>query len=169
MNMNTQWSYLHCIFIYMFSSDWKRSLCVEMYKLSLHVPFLVYLCLSSRNLFIFSVRFSLSYFCFYVIDTFPFYVVHFILFWTARNPPPVCLGVPYVKELADVCVRLYDINATTSFLHACVKVEARMKTVLIAQYDLGCFNIGSRSMTFCKYYSDTGRICLLAGPWTYRR
>ncbi|XP_021917219.1 uncharacterized protein LOC110828644 isoform X2 [Zootermopsis nevadensis] len=61
---------------------------------------------------------------------------------SARNPPPVCIGVPYVKEYADACVRLYDIDATTTHLHACVRVEARMKKILIAKYELGCFNIG---------------------------
>ena len=50
--------------------------------------------------------------------------------------------MPYVKELVDACIRLYDIDATTSHLHACVRFEARMKTVLIAKYELGCFNIG---------------------------
>lgn len=60
----------------------------------------------------------------------------------ARNPPPVCIGVPYVKEYADACIRLYDIDATTTHLHACVRVEARMKKILVAKYELGCFNIG---------------------------
>lgn len=72
-------------------------------------------------------------------------VNHYTLFnetVSARNPPPVCLGLPYVKELADVCVRLYDIDATKTYLHACIKIEARMKKILIAQYDLGCINIG---------------------------
>lgn len=63
-------------------------------------------------------------------------------FFTARNPPPVCIGVPYVKELVDFCVRLYDINATTTFLHACLRFEARMKSILIAKYEFGCVNIG---------------------------
>ncbi|KAJ9587214.1 hypothetical protein L9F63_019263 [Diploptera punctata] len=61
---------------------------------------------------------------------------------SARNPPPVCLGLPYVKQLADLCVRLYDINATANYLHVCVRVEARMKKILVAKYELGCFNIG---------------------------
>ena len=50
--------------------------------------------------------------------------------------------MPYVKEFVDACIRLYDIDATTYHLHACVRLEARMKMVLIAKYELGCFNIG---------------------------
>jgi hypothetical protein len=50
--------------------------------------------------------------------------------------------VPYVKEFVDACIRLYDIDATTSYLHACVRLEARMKMILVAKYELGCFNIG---------------------------
>lgn len=61
---------------------------------------------------------------------------------SARNPPPVCIGVPYIKEFAVLCIRLYDINATTTFLHACVRAEAWMKVVLIAKYEFGCINIG---------------------------
>ncbi|KAJ4436527.1 hypothetical protein ANN_16558 [Periplaneta americana] len=61
---------------------------------------------------------------------------------SARNPPPICLGVPYVKEYADLCIRLYDIDATSTHLHACVKAEARMKMIVIAKYEFGCFNIG---------------------------
>ncbi|GLH02336.1 Uncharacterized protein GBIM_08383, partial [Gryllus bimaculatus] len=61
---------------------------------------------------------------------------------SVRNPPPVCLGVPYVKEWAEACVRFYDIDATRSHLHACAEVEARMKHFLIAKYELGCFDIG---------------------------
>lgn len=65
---------------------------------------------------------------------------------SVRNPPPVCVGFPYVKELADICVRLYDIDAKSRTFHACARVEARMKYIIIAHYDLGCFTIGSSSV-----------------------
>jgi hypothetical protein len=53
--------------------------------------------------------------------------------------------VPYVKEVVDACIRLYDIDATTTHLHGCVRLEARMKMILVAKYELGCFNIGPES------------------------
>lgn len=58
-----------------------------------------------------------------------------------RNPPPVCMGAPFVKELAEVCVRIYDIQASKAHLHACVEVEAHLKHIHIAKYELGCFNM----------------------------
>lgn len=60
----------------------------------------------------------------------------------------MCLGVPYVKELVDACIRMYDIDATTYHLHACLRLEARMKAVLIAKYELGCFTIGPPGLSY---------------------
>ena len=51
------------------------------------------------------------------------------------------MGAPFVKELAEVCVRIYDIQASKAHLHACVKVEAHLKHIHIAKYELGCFNM----------------------------
>jgi len=65
--------------------------------------------------------------------------------------------VPYVKEFVDACIRLYDIDATTYHLHACLRLEARMKTVLIAKYELGCFTIGPPGLS-----SGTERAALTA-------
>lgn len=70
---------------------------------------------------------------------------------SVRNPPPVCLGLPYVKEWAEACVQIYDIDTTTSRLHACIRVEARMKLVLIAKYELGCFTIGPHAIDKFRY------------------
>lgn len=63
-----------------------------------------------------------------------------------RNPPPICMGAPYVKELADVCVRIYDIQASKAHLHACVEVEAHLKHIHIAKYELGCFDMGGSEL-----------------------
>ncbi|XP_063227907.1 uncharacterized protein LOC134533974 [Bacillus rossius redtenbacheri] len=62
---------------------------------------------------------------------------------SVRNPPPVCIGMPFVKEFAELCARLYDVDAKPTKLHACVGVEARLRHVLIAKYNLGCFTIGN--------------------------
>jgi hypothetical protein len=55
--------------------------------------------------------------------------------------------VPYVKEFADVCIRFYDINATTTFLHVCIRAEAWMKVMLVAKYEFGCINIGPSGLS----------------------
>lgn len=53
----------------------------------------------------------------------------------------MCMGAPFVKELAEVCVRVYDIQASAAHLHACVEAEARLKHIHIAKYELGCFDM----------------------------
>lgn len=63
-----------------------------------------------------------------------------------RNPPPVCMGAPFVKELAEVCVRIYDIQASAAHLHACVEAEARLKHIHVAKYELGCFDMAGDSI-----------------------
>ncbi|XP_049783170.1 uncharacterized protein LOC126184701 [Schistocerca cancellata] len=75
---------------------------------------------------------------------------------SVRNPPPVCAGFPYVKELADICIRLYDIDAKSRTFHACARLEARMKFIIIAHYDLGCFTIGSSSVEDSKKKNGLG-------------
>jgi len=81
---------------------------------------------------------------------------------SVRNPPPVCLGVPYVKEFVDACIRMYDIDATTYHLHACLRLEARMKAVLIAKYELGCFTIGPPGLSSAPQTSSTSNMTVLA-------
>ena len=65
--------------------------------------------------------------------------------------------MPYVKELVDTCIQLYDIDATTAYMHACVRLEARIKTMLIAKYKIHCFNIGPPGLT-----SGTDHLALTA-------
>ncbi|XP_023706531.1 uncharacterized protein LOC111863934 [Cryptotermes secundus] len=82
---------------------------------------------------------------------------------SARNPPPLCIGLPYVKEFTKACVRIYDINVTTTFLHACIRVEAWMEVILIAKYEFGCFNIGSlRLSTEGKHYKASNAAIMSA-------
>ncbi|XP_034235383.1 uncharacterized protein LOC117641828 [Thrips palmi] len=63
-----------------------------------------------------------------------------------RNPPPVCMGAPFVKEFAEVCVKIYDIQASAAHLHACVEAEARLKHIHVAKYELGCFDMTGESL-----------------------
>jgi hypothetical protein len=57
--------------------------------------------------------------------------------------------MPYVKEFVDACIQLYDIDATTTHLHACVRLEDQMKTILTAKYKIGCFNIRPPGLSTC--------------------
>ncbi|XP_067002105.2 uncharacterized protein [Anabrus simplex] len=60
---------------------------------------------------------------------------------SVRNPPPVCLGWPFLKSLAAACVHLYDIQRRGGHLHACVAVEARMKGIVVFKHEIGCFDL----------------------------
>ncbi|XP_071449310.1 uncharacterized protein [Hetaerina americana] len=60
---------------------------------------------------------------------------------SVRNPPPLCIGAPYLKEFAELCVRLYDLDVTKKRFHGCADAEARLKHILLAEYQLGCFDI----------------------------
>jgi len=64
---------------------------------------------------------------------------------SARSPPPLCAGVPYLKEFGEICIRFYNLNATLHSLSGCVDLEAQVSHVVVGEYDIGCFNIGSAS------------------------
>ncbi|XP_046422692.1 uncharacterized protein LOC124303254 isoform X3 [Neodiprion virginianus] len=67
---------------------------------------------------------------------------------TVRNPPPICIGQDYVKELeAEICIRFYDLDANKHHLHGCLKLDVELYKLKLAHYDLGCFNIGKNNAT----------------------
>lgn len=66
---------------------------------------------------------------------------------SARNPPPICIGQDYVKELeAEICIRFYDLDVKEHRFHGCIKFEVELYKVKLASYDLGCFNLGPKSL-----------------------
>jgi hypothetical protein len=71
-----------------------------------------------------------------------------------RNPPPLCFGVPKIEELAELCIRLYDIDFSTTHLHGCLKLETRMKIIPLHEINLCCLDIGHPS-------SSGGTECLV--------
>ncbi|XP_046476515.1 uncharacterized protein [Neodiprion pinetum] len=67
---------------------------------------------------------------------------------SVRNPPPICIGQDYVKELeAEICIRFYDLDANKHHLHGCLKLDVELYKLKLAHYDLGCFNIGKNNAT----------------------
>ncbi|XP_046741801.1 uncharacterized protein LOC124408710 [Diprion similis] len=66
---------------------------------------------------------------------------------SVRNPPPICIGQDYVKELeAEICIRFYDLDANKHHLHGCLKFDVELYKLKLASYDLGCFNMGSNNV-----------------------
>jgi hypothetical protein len=75
-----------------------------------------------------------------------------------RDPPPVCLDVPYAEKLFDFCIRFYEIDVSTTHLHACVRLEAHMVKILeLHKFEIGCIDIGPPGSS-----SGTERITLIA-------
>ncbi|XP_014679073.1 PREDICTED: uncharacterized protein LOC106818918 [Priapulus caudatus] len=63
---------------------------------------------------------------------------------SAKNPPPICYGVPFLEEYASVCIHFYDLELTRDKFRGCVKLEARLEHVAVGEYDLGCFQMPLR-------------------------
>jgi hypothetical protein len=63
---------------------------------------------------------------------------------SARNPPPVCFNVPYLKEYASLCVRFHDLDITEHKFYGCVRVEAELYHVRVGEKELGCFHLGPK-------------------------
>ncbi|CAH1797251.1 unnamed protein product [Owenia fusiformis] len=60
---------------------------------------------------------------------------------SARNPPPVCIGVPYLEKYASVCLDFYNLDISKTAFSGCIKVEARLDKIKIADKEFGCFKI----------------------------
>jgi len=66
---------------------------------------------------------------------------------TAKNPPPICIAVPFLKKELSLCVDLYNLDVTDTYLSGCLKLIARILYVEVKELDLGCFKIPLPDMT----------------------
>jgi len=64
-----------------------------------------------------------------------------ILSAAARNPPPLCFGVPEFKKEASLCLKLYDLDISTSAFSGCASVVVHLARVIVKTVELGCFKI----------------------------
>jgi len=60
---------------------------------------------------------------------------------TAKNPPPICAAVPFLKKELSLCVDFYDLDFDEQYISGCVKIEAHVLHVIVEKFDLGCFRI----------------------------
>ncbi|VBB29687.1 unnamed protein product [Acanthocheilonema viteae] len=58
-----------------------------------------------------------------------------------HNPPPYCLSLPFLKEYAGICLRLYNIKFRQTNVDGCVQLDAELYHVYVATVHLGCFSI----------------------------
>ncbi|XP_015593819.1 uncharacterized protein LOC107267088 [Cephus cinctus] len=68
---------------------------------------------------------------------------------SAKNPPPLCMPLPYVPAI-DFCIRFYDVFTPGNNLHACVDFETRIvqSPVLIFHFD--CVKMGYDGLAWIK-------------------
>jgi len=58
---------------------------------------------------------------------------------SVRNPPPICIGIPYLKKYAKLCLDLYNIT-WKKHIGGCAKIGVKVVFVIKKYFDLGCFN-----------------------------
>ncbi|VDK70420.1 unnamed protein product [Litomosoides sigmodontis] len=58
-----------------------------------------------------------------------------------RNPPSFCLSLPFLKEYANVCLRLYNLEFRQETLDGCIELGAELYHVHVATVHLGCFSL----------------------------
>ncbi|XP_015931072.1 uncharacterized protein [Parasteatoda tepidariorum] len=66
---------------------------------------------------------------------------------SAKNPPPICVGVPFAKLFGDICIEFYDLHVSKDHTQVCMKIKPRLFRKVITEYDTGCFNMTSTEMS----------------------
>lgn len=59
----------------------------------------------------------------------------------AKNPPPICVAVPFLKKELSLCVDLYNIDVTKQYVSGCIKLEAHVLHFTVETLHLGCYRI----------------------------
>ncbi|GBL91471.1 hypothetical protein AVEN_136952-1 [Araneus ventricosus] len=71
---------------------------------------------------------------------------------SATNPPPICVSIPFIKEVADACVHFSDLSISKKKFYGCAQLELRMWWVyVVSEYKLGCFNANNISNQHAKF------------------
>ncbi|CAJ0609904.1 unnamed protein product [Cylicocyclus nassatus] len=58
-----------------------------------------------------------------------------------RNPPPICMSVPFAEDIAGICVALTDLDLSKEkrTLSGCVELEVEVVHLRVVHVRLGCF------------------------------
>ncbi|XP_023246042.1 uncharacterized protein LOC106646220 [Copidosoma floridanum] len=68
---------------------------------------------------------------------------------SARNPPPVCVPLPYVPVL-NFCLRFYDLSLNNSNLNACMDFETRLAQSPLLVMHFNCVRVGGSGIAWAK-------------------
>lgn len=58
---------------------------------------------------------------------------------TAKNPPPICTGVPYMRKGAEVCIQLKNLSIRRRRVSGCSQFLVRIFHWVVLRVPLGCF------------------------------
>lgn len=72
---------------------------------------------------------------------------------SAKNPPPLCAGVPHVKELS-LCIRFYNLSVGNLSFSGCVDLEAHILHIIDEKVDLGCFKVGNMTKDAVEHLAN---------------
>ncbi|XP_061196586.1 uncharacterized protein LOC133204860 [Saccostrea echinata] len=56
-----------------------------------------------------------------------------------KNPRPLCVNIPLLKHLVNVCIELADIKMDTTGLQGCVNLVA--SAIVEKKFQIGCFKM----------------------------
>ncbi|KAI0227849.1 hypothetical protein LSAT2_021662 [Lamellibrachia satsuma] len=60
---------------------------------------------------------------------------------SARNPPPLCLGIPEFEKEGSICLELYDMEVTASTFSGCAKLVLQLFKIYDMTIPFGCFHM----------------------------
>ncbi|GFS23787.1 hypothetical protein ElyMa_005141500 [Elysia marginata] len=59
---------------------------------------------------------------------------------SVSNPPPFCMAVPYLHQLASVCAEFRDLKFQDRQFSGCSSLIVKLAGVTVENFDLGCFH-----------------------------
>jgi len=65
---------------------------------------------------------------------------------SAKNPPPICAAVPFLKDAASICIDFYNLDVTDKVFSGCIRLEAKLAYVIVSKIELGCFRIPLKNL-----------------------
>jgi hypothetical protein len=60
---------------------------------------------------------------------------------SAKNPPPICFGIPKLEKFGSFCIDFYNLDVTDKKFSGCVKLQIRLIDVIDITENFGCFHI----------------------------
>jgi hypothetical protein len=80
---------------------------------------------------------------------------------SAKNPPPICFGIPFLEKEASLCLRFYNMDWSQKTFSGCMRLEARLIHIVVANIEMGCFHFPLPSHSNPNRVAQLGRVMRL--------